>query len=212
LAIAALIWIEVPICTEAGTAAKNDTAIGIGGTIVTTADTVFVVSVAAVAVIVTVPPDGIVPGALYVTELPVTDSLELNVPHAPALPHVAVHRIPSFEGLFVTPALNVAEAFTASDAGGAPRNKTATGCVGPVDLEPRFPRPPHPASRPTALIVPTTQALLPSVLISAPCLPFGYSSTTLLSRDFISACFDYSNPKSIHRLSRRAGPIEKTPS
>jgi hypothetical protein len=73
-------------CKDAGIVGWNETEIAMGGTIVMTAEMDLLVSADAVAVMVTVPPEGIVEGAVY-TIAP-SSSLAFDVPHAFALPHV----------------------------------------------------------------------------------------------------------------------------
>lgn len=64
LVISALSGMEAPTSMEAGTVAKNATEMGMGGTMVTVAETDLVVSATAVAVMVTVLPVGIAEGAV----------------------------------------------------------------------------------------------------------------------------------------------------
>jgi hypothetical protein len=73
-------------CSDAGIAGWKETEIAMGGTIVMTAETDLVLSAAAVALKVTVPPEGIAEGAVYTIAPP--SSLGLNVPHAFALPQL----------------------------------------------------------------------------------------------------------------------------
>jgi len=64
LRMAALSGMEAPTSMEAGTVAKNETEMGMGGTMVTVAEMDLVVSATAVAVMVTVPPAGMAEGAV----------------------------------------------------------------------------------------------------------------------------------------------------
>ena len=70
--------------------------------------------------------------------------LELKDPHAPALAQLT-DKVTTLSFAFTTPTENVAEAFTAISAGGAPRNKTEIGFEGGViDCNPPLL---HPASQ-----------------------------------------------------------------
>ncbi len=149
--IPALIENCAPTCSEAGGIAKNETAIGIGGTIVIFPDTDRLVSATEVAVTVTVVPAGIADGAVYVTAPP--SALALKVPHPLGVPHVIVYvtaAFPLLPGLigYVVAANSVAAALTAIDVGGAATQITAVGftCV-IVWIE--LPDPAHPLRPPT---------------------------------------------------------------
>jgi hypothetical protein len=147
LVIPALIENCAPACNEAGGAAKNETAIGIGGTIVIVADADRLVSVTDVAVTVTVDPAGIAAGAVYVTAPP--SGLALKAPHPLGVPHVTAYVTAAFSLLpgligYVAAASSVAEAFTASDVGGAATKITAVGfTTGGVTVK-LLPGPAHP--------------------------------------------------------------------
>ena len=71
--------------------------------------------------------------------------LELKDPHAPALAQLT-DKVTTLSFAFTTPTENVAEAFTAISAGGAPRNKTEIGFEGGV-IDCKLPPLLHPASQ-----------------------------------------------------------------
>jgi len=81
--ICARMDIEEPTCIEAGGAPENVTEIGMGGTILMTAEAESEGSATEVAVTVTVPPEGIAGGA--VNRIAPPSSLGFNVPQAPGL-------------------------------------------------------------------------------------------------------------------------------
>jgi hypothetical protein len=151
LVIPAIIVNCAPTCNEAGGGAKNETAIGIGGTIVIVVDVDRLGSATDVAVTVIVDPEGIAEGAVY--EIAPPSSLALKAPHPPGVPHVTAYVTAAFSLLpesneYVAAANSVADAFTASDFGGVATQITEVGftCV-VVMIE--LPGPAHPLSTTT---------------------------------------------------------------
>ncbi len=125
------------------------TEIGIGGTIVTCAETDLLLSATEVAVTVTVVPAGIAEGAVYVAAA--AFALGPKAPHAPGLPQVTAHVTalfpPDMGFANVAAAHSVAAAFTASDVGGGETKMTPVGPGGGgSDWLGKPPPPPQPAS------------------------------------------------------------------
>jgi hypothetical protein len=77
---------DVLTCSDAGGGVKKDTTIGMGGTMVITADADLAGVAMDVAVTVTVDPMGMADGAVYMTAL--RSSLALKLPQMPGLPQV----------------------------------------------------------------------------------------------------------------------------
>jgi hypothetical protein len=172
LVIPALIENCAPACNEAGGAAKNETAIGIGGTIVIVVDADRLVSATDVAVTVTVDPAGIAAGAVYVTAPP--SGLALKAPHPLGVPHVTAYVTAEFSLLpatgYVAAASSVAEAFTASDVGGAATKITAVGfTTGGVTVK-LLPGPAHPLKPTTRPKPGRRRPILPPII----CVPRSY--------------------------------------
>lgn len=80
---------DEPTCIEAGGALKNVMEIGMGGTILMTAEAESDELATEVAVTVTVPPEGIAGGAVNTMAPP--SSLAVNVPQAPGLPQLMAY-------------------------------------------------------------------------------------------------------------------------
>lgn len=92
------------------------------------AETVMAVSATAVAVTVTVVPEGMVAGAVYVTAP--ASSLEPKVPQAAGLPQVTVQvtaLLPLALAPYTAAAESVTRAFTASEVGTGEMNTTLVG-------------------------------------------------------------------------------------
>jgi hypothetical protein len=86
-----------------------------------------------VAVIVTVPPEGTVPGAVYVVAAPSEVCAGLKEPQPPAVPQVAVQSTPLSAESFCTEALALNCFPAVTEVGGAWENEIATG--GGADTE-----------------------------------------------------------------------------
>src|SRR5260370_7030883 len=87
----------------------------IGALIVIVAEAVFVVSVAEVAVTVTVAGFGGVEGAVYVVAVPLGEDADEKVPHDELL-HVTVHLTPALLLSFLTTAVRLASPPATTDA------------------------------------------------------------------------------------------------
>jgi hypothetical protein len=147
LAIAACSGPDVLTCSEAGVAPKKFTAIGIGPVMVILAEADLLVSAIEVAVTVTVEPEGIAAGAVYVIAL--RSALVLKEPQAPGVPQITDHVTRLFPTRTVignvAAAISVADALIARDVGGGVRNRTAFGSEGGMVGGP-LKLPPHPVS------------------------------------------------------------------
>lgn len=143
--VVAAIDAVAPVCIAPGGGVVSVIVIT-GPVIVTVAFFVGLGALTAVAVIVTLPPDGAVIGAVYVVAAPLAVAVELKLPQVPT--GVQLHVTPPFAGSFRT----VAEIFAVPDiprlAGGAARKFTEMSCWPPPE-EP----PPQPAATKTRTTV-----------------------------------------------------------
>jgi hypothetical protein len=108
-----------------------------GGVTAIVAEADFVVSVADVAVTVTVFPVGTVAGAWYAVATPVAVAVGVNEPHAPPL-QVTDHVTPPSWVSLVTTAVRLAVLPTSNDVGGAGVRLTEIAAVVEPEFEPEL--------------------------------------------------------------------------
>jgi hypothetical protein len=120
--VVAAIDAVVPVCIAPGGGVVSVIVIT-GPVIVTVALFVLVVSLTAVAVIVTLPPDGTVVGPVYTVVAPLAVLVGVKLPQVPA--GVQLHVTPPFAGSFMTVATIFAVPDTPRLAGGAVEKVTA---------------------------------------------------------------------------------------